>query len=700
MSRTLKTGLLLLAVSLFVALSLVLGLSAASPMLFKRFGIAQSIEAAVFDATGHRLQIRNEPRLRLLPDLLPDLLVELGPLTIEAEQDGHPPLAQAALLRVRIAGLPLLTGRAELLGVTLDGVQMSARSGHTVGDLDREKAQSVETPPAPYARQPLIGNAHLQLRYPNGGTSWSLFSLGDGPIQTGSAGQLDAVIELAGAEPTLQGTLRLGAAIEPSPDLTMLRIAGLQLRGSDLAVGEGRKLALALDADIDYRFDDHSWRIDDLVLTSGTLHLDGDLALTPSEHARVISGGFEIAGFDLRAWMQDHGFGPGRGLLSTLRCTAARGRFALDGNDLLLEPVVLRIDETHAVGALAARFGPMPTLALALALDGIDLDRYRAPEPAGDQNRALPAPDPASDAIASSMFRADCSLSADGTIAAVDLPVLPAQAELVAHIEAGMLQVDRLRYGQVAVEIQGEDALVGADVEVADFYGGQLAARLDRDARIADAPRQTLRGRVADIDVAALLTDLQGTAPISGIGNISAELAGSGLDAAALKADLSGTVTVDVRDGRLLGLDLAPLVTAAGGDAADAVAAAEFSTLSATATGSDGQFLSHDIDARSPMLRVSGQGRFDVPKETLDLDLEAVFVDQPEGRGARGLGGIRVPVRVVGDWQQPAWRPDLGPALREGARRLLDRNRDALKQLEERTGIEGLEQGLRGLLGF
>ena len=696
MAKALKNGLLLLIVSLFVASSLVLGLTAASSMLFERIGLTQAIEAAVFDATGHRLEIADEPRLRLLPRLV----VELGPLTIDAGQDGQAPLAQAALLRIRIAGLPLLTGRAELLEVTLDGAQLSAPADRAGGDPDHENAQPVETPPAPNAGQPLIRNAHLQLRYPNGGTSWSLFALGDGPIQAGSAGQLDAVIELAGAEPTLQGTLQLSATVEPSADLTMLRIAGLQLRGSDLAVGEGRGLALALDADIEYRFADHGWRVDDLVLTSGTLHIDGDLALAPSEHAPVISGRFEIAGFDLRAWMQQHGFGPGRGSLSTLRCAAARGRFVLDGDDLLLEPAALRIDETNAAGALSAGLGPIPKIALALSIDGIELDPYLAPEPAGDQNRTLPLSNPAPDPSASLARGVDCTLPTDSPIPAVDLPLLPADAELVAHIEAGMLKVDRLRYGQLAVEIQGQGALVGADVEAADFYGGQLAARLERDARTANAPRQTLRGRVADIDVAALMTDLQGVAPISGIGNISAELAGSGLDAAAIKADLSGTVAVEVRDGRLLGLDLAPLVTAAGGDAADAAAAAEFSTLSATATGSGGQFVSKDIDARSPMLRVSGQGRFDVPAETLDLDLQAVFVDPPEGRGLSGLGGIRVPVRVAGDWQQPAWRPDLGPALREGARRLLNSNRDALKQLEDRTGIKGLEQGLRGLLGF
>ena len=696
MSKALKNGLLLLAVSLFVALSLGLGLTAGTAMLFERIGLAQAIEAAVFDATGHRLQIADEPRLRLLPRLL----IELGPVTIDAEHDGQAPLAQAALLRIRIAGLPLLTGRAELVEVTLHGVQLSAPGDRTDRGLDRDNNQPLETPPAPNAREPLIRNGHLQLRYPNGGTSWSLFALGDGPIQAGSAGQLDAVIELAGAQPTLQGSLQLGATIEPSADLTMLRIAGLQLRGSDLSVGEGRGLALAMDADIEYRFDDHGWRIEDLVLTSGSLRLDGDLALAPSEQAPVISGGFAIAGFDLRAWMQQHGFGPGRGTPSTLRCAAARGRFVLDGDDLLLEPAVLRIDETNAAGALSARFGSIPTIALALSIDGIELDPYLAPEPAGDQDRNLPRPNPVPDPTAFLARGVDCTLPTDSPIAAADLPLLPADAELVAHIEAGMLQVDRLRYGRLAVEIQGSGALVGADVEAADFYGGQLAARLDRDARTANAPRQTLRGRVADIDVAALLTELQGVAPISGIGNISAELAGSGLNAAAVKADLSGTVTVEVRDGRLLGLDLAPLITAAGGDAADAEAAAAFSTLSATATGSGGQFVSKDIDMRSPMLQVSGQGRFDVPAETLDLDLQAVFVDPPEGRGPSGLGGIRVPVRVAGDWQQPAWRPDLGPALREGARRLLDRNRDALKQLEDRTGIKGLEQGLRGLLGF
>ncbi len=446
---------------------------------------------------------------------------------------------------------------------------------------------------------------------------------------------------------------------------------------------------MALDADAIYQLQNRSWQIEKLSLTSGTLRVDGDLALLHADQAPVVSGSFSVAGFDLRSWMQSHGLQLDIGAPTTLRCTAAQGHFVLEDDELLLEPLALRIDDTNAVGALWARVATAPWASLALALDRIDLDPY-LPSYLG-LYPTVTTPGSAAP---------DCGLAPDLAVAVADLPPLPAEAEVVARVEAGSMRLDGLSYGQVGVDAQARGASFGADIEAADFYNGQLAARVDRDADAGAVPRQTLVGRAVNVDVAALLTDLQGRTPISGVGNVSADLAGSGLDLAAIKADLSGSVAVEVRDGRLLELDVAPVVTAAGGDAADAAMATKFSIMSATATGTDGQFFSEDISARSPTLQVAGQGRFDVPAETLDLDLQATFIEPPEGGGLRGIGGIRVPLRIAGDWQQPAWEADFGPALREGARRALDRNSDALKRLEDRTGIKGLEQGLRGLLGF
>jgi len=167
-----------------------------------------------------------------------------------------------------------------------------------------------------------------------------------------------------------------------------------------------------------------------------------------------------------------------------------------------------------------------------------------------------------------------------------------------------------------------------------------------------------------------------------------------------MRADLSGTVELKVRDGRFAGLDLGPLLEAVGADPDAAESATAFSVLSATATGSGGRFQSDDIAARSPLLRVDGGGGVDVVAETLALDLTATFVEPPPGQGSRLLAGIRVPFGVSGPWRQPAWRVDLGGALREGARRALDRHSDQLKDLEDRLGVPGLEQGLRSLFGL
>jgi AsmA protein len=374
----------------------------------------------------------------------------------------------------------------------------------------------------------------------------------------------------------------------------------------------------------------------------------------------------------------------------------------LDGDTLSLESVELRLDATHAAGSalLSAPamtgigFGAAPTLVVALALDGLDLDPYLV-ETRSDRA----ADDPASTAVTT--VAANCLLPALGTINAPVLPIADPNADpaadLIAYLEADKLRVGGLRYGRLAVDARVQAALAGADIKAADFYAGNLSARVERDARDAASPRQTLRAEGIGIDVAALLSDLQGKAPISGIGDIRAELTAAGADAAALKADLSGTVIAEVRDGRFNGLDIGTLVAAVGGHAADAIAATTFSTLTATAVGSGGLFVTKDIDGRSKMLRVSGQGRFDVPAESMDLDLDATFVEG--ATGARDLGGIRVPLSISGPWRQPAFRADFGAALREGARRALDRNRDTLKQIEERTGIKGLEQGLRGLFG-
>jgi len=716
-----KTGLRLLAGLLLVALALLLGLVAAAPVLVERIGLARSLEVAVRDATGHKLEIQGEPHLRLLPQPI----IEMGPLALLGDADAQPPLARATVLRLRFAALPLLIGRFELRQAELQGIHLVAEANAVGSQALRWRLPPIE--------QLGVDDARVRLRYPDesGGPVWSLFAFDKGPIVAGQGGRLDGKFSIRATKPRLDGSLKLDTAVDlvlsettgfsdagqgkgggadqvsaaisqgaSESLLRLIRFSDLRLHGSGLTIGEGRGLDLALGADlVDYDPVTGGLYAPTLSLASGALRVDMGLVLHPSAEGAVLATELRLHGFDLRAWMQRHGYGPGRGAPSTMRCAAARAHLVLDGETLSLESVELRLDATHAVGSalLSAPamtgLGAGPTLLVALALDGLDLDPYLA-ETGPDE----PADGPVSSALAG----ADCLLP---TLARINPPALPnadpntdASANLIAYFEADKLRVGGLGYGKLAVEAREQGALAGADIEAADFYAGNLSARVERDARDPALPRQTLRAEGVGIDLAALLSDLQGKAPISGIGDIRAELMAAGTDATALKADLSGTLIAEIRDGRFVGLDIGTLVSAVGVDAADAVAATTFSSLSATAVGTGGLFVTEDIDGRSPMLRVSGQGRFDVPAESMDLDLDATFVEG--AKGARGLGGIPVPMSISGPWQQPAFRADFGSALREAARRALERNRDRLKQIEERTGIKGLEQGLRGLFGL
>jgi AsmA protein len=149
-------------------------------------------------------------------------------------------------------------------------------------------------------------------------------------------------------------------------------------------------------------------------------------------------------------------------------------------------------------------------------------------------------------------------------------------------------------------------------------------------------------------------------------------------------------------------VDLGQLIigtVGAAGVSADEVAdLTRFNALTLSARGETGTFRSDDIRLRSDLLQVDGAGRLDLPQQQLALDLEAVLVEAPDGRGIRELEGIPIPISASGHWADPRWSVDARAVLDRAARRALQEDDGLLDELEERTGIKGLGDGLRQLL--
>ncbi|MEA1048458.1 AsmA family protein [Lamprobacter modestohalophilus] len=245
--------------------------------------------------------------------------------------------------------------------------------------------------------------------------------------------------------------------------------------------------------------------------------------------------------------------------------------------------------------------------------------------------------------------------------------------------------------------------------------GSGSARALDAPSAGAWAPGPDLRleATASGVDLAALLSELQlgghNQVPITGLAEIDLDLLARGADSASILSTLGGEAAFAVRDGAVTMVDLGQLITgtigAIGVSREDAENLTRFHALTLSAKGAEGRFSSDDIQLRSNLLNIDGRGELDLSTQQIALNLQAVMTKPPkgQGRGIKELEGIPIPISASGPWADPRWEVDVRSALDTAARRALREDNGLFDEIEERTGIKGLGDGLRqilpGLLG-
>ena len=281
----------------------------------------------------------------------------------------------------------------------------------------------------------------------------------------------------------------------------------------------------------------------------------------------------------------------------------------------------------------------------------------------------------------------------------------------------GRVRIDHLTwrgltFGGFDGHLSGKEAQFLVREQVAHFYSGSLSGEVELDARPA-VPLISLRQKAVGVSFGDLLRALLGEeSPLSGLGDLEAELTSQGLTKAELLASLSGRAGLRMPEGQFQGFDLEALVQGieaqirgqAPPGKPQGGGRTRFSRLGATARIEQGILNTQDLRVESGHFRVNGKGRIDLPREALDLTLLARVEQAPAGSSLKQVEGINIPLRVTGGLQSPQIQIDPGPVVEELAKRRIQRELggpkgDALKQLEQRTGIPGLEQGLKSLLG-
>jgi AsmA protein len=124
-----------------------------------------------------------------------------------------------------------------------------------------------------------------------------------------------------------------------------------------------------------------------------------------------------------------------------------------------------------------------------------------------------------------------------------------------------------------------------------------------------------------------------------------------------------------------------------------------FTALTGTGTMQDGVLSNNDLNVAMQYLRVTGQGKVDLPQNAIDYRLIAMVLKIPrEGADASQMEDMvdaEIPVKVTGALTDPKVRPDLEGYLKGKVKERVDEEK---QKLEEKVK-DKLEDKLKDLFG-
>lgn len=442
---------------------------------------------------------------------------------------------------------------------------------------------------------------------------------------------------LAEVAQSLQLELQLGGApgnLRVSPLRLDLVVAGRQIPDSPQT--------LSLNADTVLDLEQYGLRSERFSLSGLGLDLNGSVAATRLDTAPAFEGRLDVPEFNARRFMRQLNLDvPPTTDESVLQRVALSTAFGGTQSSVNLSDLRLTLDDSTVTGSLAVSDLASMATQFTLAIDSIDADRYLAP--------ATTAP-------------------GDRNAEAAPLPQEELQAlNLKGALTIGALVIEGLRMQDIVLELNAANGELALAPFRANLYSGSFDGDIRLDARAA-TPAATLRTTLSGVDLGPLLQDFMDSSYVTGRGNVSLSLSGSGADTATIKRSLNGSGSLQLQDGVLQGVDVAAVLSGIetmirsrrvqplpeGGSTV-------FDESAATLAVADGVVSSNDLSVKAPGWALTGRGILaDLNDETLGFDL-LVSVDASTVTSQEteyNLGGYTLPIACSGALASPRCLPD------------------------------------------
>ena len=697
-------GLVLVLVLLLVAAVVIL------PMVVDPNDYKPQIVEAAKKELGRDLTIDRDLSLTVFPWLG----IETGGVRLgNAPGFSDQPFAEVEQLGVKVKLMPLLSQQVEVDTLVVSGLRLNLEkdaNGKTNWDDLAGGEERTESKPSEKAEQATEAAASAVslsvqgIQIEDARISWDDRQAGQkyvldgvrvvtGTVSPGATVPVEAGITFTSSKPAMTLKADLAAKVGSDADLTVFRIDGLVLnldaKGEGLPAG-GATLTLKTNLLADTKAD--TLKLDQFEISGPAMAARGEVAVSALRTNPAAKGKLGIAETNLKTLASM--FASPIETTDPAAMTRASGDldFVYAGGSLKIDPLKLGLDDSKLTGHLHLLDGEGPVVRTVMTLDQIDLDRYMPPASSAEVSKAeAPAGQPAVQA----------EPAAEDPFAALRT------LDFVGEFKIGKLKVNNMRMSNVSTKVVSKKGVLKVDPMAAELYEGNFKGSAIFNAS-GKTPKLSAKNHLTGIQIGPLLKDVAGEDRLTGRGELHADVSMVGLAEAEIRRSLNGTSRFAFRDGALKGVNIAQVIREGssklglGGDKFDpgTPGQTDFSELSASLTMTNGLIRNKDLKAKSPLLRIEGEGEVNLPADSIDYLVTTELVGSLAGQGGKerhDLAGVAIPVRVSGPLSQPKYRPDLQAALSAKAKAQLDEKKEEVTRKVEEKAKEKLEGVFKGL---
>jgi AsmA protein len=358
--------------------------------------------------------------------------------------------------------------------------------------------------------------------------------------------------------------------------------------------------------------------------------------------------------------------------------------------------LMLHLDDSTLEGNARVDSFETPAITFTVMLDQFNLDRYLPPEAKADADRDTKNGD-------SKVAKTSTETGKDD---ALPLEALR-QLNLNGRLGIGRLQAFNLRSRDIEIQVKSRDGVLKINPLGAKLYEGAVQGDITLDVR-KDTPRFSVNEKLTGVQAGPLLKDLTGKEQLLGTANIKANLSGAGTSSEQIRQTLNGTAGFEFTDGAVKGVNIASLIRSAqakikGQSVPEQTEPnqTDFALMKGTATITKGKVNNDDLLLKSPLLRITGEGKVSLPKETIDYTLTTKFVGSLKGQGGEEmteLKGVSIPVHVGGTFSKPTYVPDLAAVLSDAAKAEVQKKVEKeARKLQKKLGDDLTDKLLKDL---